>query len=214
MAICEDALFNQEGKKVKTTIGIDVDGVLAIHYDRTIDLLNERYNVAVDPKDLTTYYFEDYYGERFNLDRDEIRDFLTKLWEDENYLPESAPSLPMIKVCRELAGMSLNPEGPIIITARSESTQNTTKQWLDRYGIAYSKIIHSSEKARHCRENRIKYFIEDAPHHAKEIAQTGCGVFLLDYPYNRNVEATGLNGIWRVQNPVQIPDLIKADSVR
>jgi len=196
---------------MKTKIGIDVDGVLAIHYDRTIDMLNERYNVYVNPRDLDTYHFEDYYSEHFGLNKDEMTAYLTELWENPNYLPESAPSLPMIRACRELAGMSLDPQGPYIVTARVEKTRDMTKAWLDRYGIAYNSIIHTPDKASFVREKKIKYFIEDAPHQALEIASTGCGVFLIDYPYNRRVNATGLNGIWRVENPLEIPHLIRAD---
>lgn len=196
----------------KSRIGVDVDGVLAIHFDRTIDLLNERYNVYLSPADITDYRYEESYLSRFSdIDRDDIKQFVKGLWTNPEYFAESAPSLPMLKACRELSGMSLDPQGITVITARQDSLQESTKLWLDRYGIAYKQIVHTNNKAEYCRDNKFNYMVEDAPHQAEQIAAKGIGVFLIDYPYNQNVEATGLNGIWRIHNPVEIPPLIRID---
>jgi uncharacterized HAD superfamily protein len=196
----------------KCNIAIDVDQVLAINFDRVVDALNEHFEVYLDPKLVDEYSLENCYTKHFpELNTKEIRAFLDNLWLDPDYFSKSAPLLPMLKIYPKLAGLSLDPQGPLIITSRPDGCKEMTKIWLDKHGISYKDIIHTDDKKSFCKKHKINYMIEDNPHQVREIASAGIGVFMLDYPYNRDIEAYGLNGIWRILNPMTIPAIIEQD---
>lgn len=200
---------------MKTRIGVDIDGVVAYHSEMTIDKINAHFGVNFLPRMNTTYSFEDGYLREFPaMDRAELHAFIVHLFDQTDHLSKAPPFLPMIGALRVLSGMSLDPGGVTFITARKPEKAAMTKTWIDRHGIAYHKIVHTTEKVTYCQRNGIKYMIEDAPQHAQECAQGGIGVFLLDWPFNQDVVATGVNGIWRVPNARDIPALIQADLSR
>lgn len=196
---------------MKTRIGVDIDGVIAIHYAKTIDLLNRLFATDVAPQELDDYWFERYWATRYpQIAQEEVSSVLAEIFADPDYLASAAPSLPMLSALKRLSGMSLDPNGVTIVTARQADLAGSTKRWLDDLGVSYHAIAHTDDKVAYCRSTAIKYLVEDAPHHAEACAQAGIGVFLIDQPYNQAV-ATGRNGIWRVENPLTIPELIAED---
>lgn len=195
---------------MKTTISVDVDGVLAIDFCRSVDALNERFGTKIRPDEIDDYRMERVW-ERHGCDHDAVAKHMHELWSDPEWLLGCSLMLPMVRTMRRLAGLSSDPQGPIILTAREPELREVTKRWLDEHGLPYAKIVHTHNKADWCRSNKVRYHIDDAPHHAVACQQAGIGVFLVDWPYNRSVAATGLNGVWRVENPIVIPELLWHD---
>lgn len=198
---------------MKTKIAVDLDNVIAIHHDLTVDVLNSQFKMDLEPDDITDYdYASVYLAKNPDLNEKKVRAFCKKLFSDPDHLNSAAVSLPMIIALRELSGMSAEANGITIITARPADLKDATRRFIDRHGIAYQRIVHTEEKGLWCRQNTFRYLIEDAPHHIEAARASGIAVFVMDQPYNRSIEATGENGLWRVTTPPEIPDLIRKDS--
>lgn len=197
---------------MKTRIAVDIDNVIFIHHDMTIDNLNENFDCQMSSEEISSYSYADSYIEKCpDINRKKIQKHLDELMSDASYLLKAAPSLPMLTALKALAGLSADGSGVTVITSRPESIKSETRLMLDKHGVAYSKIVHTKDKAMACRANNIRYLIEDNPDHAEAVKTAGVSVFLIDYPYNRNVKATGENGVWRIENPIEIPSLIRKD---
>lgn len=196
---------------MKTRVAVDVDQVLAMSFDRVVDLMNAEFETSISPVQVNTWDIAQFWTGFCNADRATVAEAFDDFFHDEEVLRTAAVCLPMVGVMRRLAGWSSDPNGPTVITSRPAHLNELTKQWLNQYGLPFNKVVHTHEKAEYCREHKIRYLIDDAPHHALSCHRVGVGVFLIDYPWNRDVEATGANGIWRITNPVQIPDLLWAD---
>jgi uncharacterized HAD superfamily protein len=197
---------------MKTRIAVDIDNVIFIHHDMTIDRINEEFELNLNRWDVDEYNYVESYAKAYpDINKKKMQKFLDEIMTDPEYLYQAAPSLPMLSALRALAGLSADGTGVLILTSRPESIKSETRLMLDKHGIAYSKVIHTKDKAMACRSNNIRYLIEDNPEHAEAVKMVGVSVFLIDYPYNQGVKATGDNGVWRVINPINIPDLIRKD---
>jgi len=195
-------------------IGIDIDGVLADNIPQTCDAINLRLGTSVCASDLVTYDWLN------GFLQDKVEDpsaLLSEFWYDPEFLRNAPFMLPALTACRRMAGML---DEIHIVTARSAHTQDAavmdaTRAWLDRYGIPYSKIVHTRDKTAYCLEHKIAYLIEDAPATAVQAATNGLRVFLVDAPYNRDVvdgaTGTGRGRIFRVNHIGEVPDLLRKD---
>lgn len=76
------------------------------------------------------------------------------------------------------------------ISARTPRVQALTQKWLTQHGIPFDSLhlLEGGNKALHCEKLGIELMIEDSPHHAVAIAQTGVPVLLFDTPYNGQVD--------------------------
>lgn len=79
-----------------------------------------------------------------------------------------------------------------------------TKNYLDRHGIKYHKLIaNSGDKGIVCYNNKIDLFIDDSPVHCGDVELYGIKVYLFDSMYNKdNIKFD------RVRNWYQIYNLI------
>lgn len=195
---------------MKTKIAVDLDGVLAADLDRLVDAMNQRLGTALSPDQVDRYDVGEVWG-RHGVDPGSARQVLEQLHGDPEWVADTPLMLPMVTVMRRLAGLTIEPDGPVVLTARPPHLREVTRQWLDSYGLPYSRVVHTTDKAAWCRAERVSYHLEDSPEQAIACQQAGVAVFLVDWPYNRQVEATGRNGIWRVVNPVVVPELIWQD---
>ncbi len=84
----------------------------------------------------------------------------------------------------------------IIVTAKPPALRERTLKWLDKHYPGIFKDIHFTNqfiskgtekitKVEVCDQEGIEIFIDDFPHNAIEIAESGRKVFLLDCPWNQ-----------------------------
>ncbi len=83
-----------------------------------------------------------------------------------------------------------------------------TKNYLDRHGIKYNKLIaNSGDKGIVCYNNKIDLFIDDSVTHLEDVSLYGIKVLLFDSEYNKdNIKFD------RVKNWYQIYNLIGGDN--
>ena len=95
-----------------------------------------------------------------------------------------------------------------VITARSEKLfSKYSKNWLDKYfKDIFEEIIFANheennkkDKSQICKEHWIETMIEDNPDYALELAENGIKTFLLEKPWNKDINLNNEN-IIRVKN--------------
>jgi uncharacterized HAD superfamily protein len=200
---------------VKCHIAVDMDGVLAESEGPLIEKINQHLGLTIHPQQITHYYrLDELLAEE--LGSPELaHEYIGRIFWSDGFLVNLPPYLATIRGMRELAGMASSVS---IVTARNIDRNPTavqqTKLWLDRYGIVYDQLVFTNDKAMYCRSKAVRYIVEDAPHQVSACAAMGVGVFMIDKSYNRQIEATGANGIWRVTHLTDVPPLFKADLLR
>jgi hypothetical protein len=192
-------------------VACDIDGVLAETWGPVHEALRQRgYELDME-KCVATYH-----GFREELAPlcDDPGAVLADIWWGKDFLatlPFILPSLPGIRqikgLCKELH----------VVTARQTEgfpwVVETTRLWLDRYGIDYDQVAFTTDKLGYCREFTCDVIIEDSPRMAEECAAIGIHAILVDYPWNRHVTegATGIGRgrVTRVETLLEVPAILR-----
>jgi uncharacterized HAD superfamily protein len=187
-------------------IACDLDGVLAETHGPLIARLNKRFGVDLHPNDLTEWDWEDVYCPRFGIDRAELEAEISRAYDYGGILMDPPVYVGHLRTVSVLAGMAEKFE---VVTARRDLPwlRKATRDWLDFYGIPYTRITHAKDKAAYCRGAGLSWLIDDSPGQAQSCAAAGVRVALLDKPYNRRVP-DGLN-LTRVDHFAEVPALIR-----
>ena len=182
-------------------IGVDIDEVLAEHLDTLNAFIAQHYDMHFTKEMYHSYHWWLVWGidkaEAVAIDRafKESKDFA-------NIAPV-AGSYQGLKTLTQLAQVH-------IITSRPEFCQLQTEQWLKQhfgdlsYSLHFSECFHKNTglpKHDYCKANNISIMIEDSKDISLSCAQQGITVFLMNKPWNQNVEHTN---IIRVNNWFQI----------
>lgn len=103
----------------------------------------------------------------------------------------------------------------ILITSRNQRNEEITAitlDWLQKYAIAYDKLVmnqtenpHHFSKLSDCLENGVELMIEDHHDLAKELSQY-FPVILFDYPYNMRLIG---DNIIRVQSWLAVREAVQ-----
>lgn len=191
---------------------IDYDSTLADTFAEQIIWLNREFGSVYEYDDFTKWRSED-------VVTPEEAAFL---WGEECFLNEDfqreCPPIPgAIDGMNDLLEMG---EHLMIVSDRPVQLFDVTREWLDRQGLDMVRLLFTHHKnsmsldstgmmtkyqaaARH----QLQYIVEDAPHHAETFANKVWvkQVFLLDKPYNQEIEAgkiirvPGWDNIIRIQ---------------
>lgn len=94
------------------------------------------------------------------------------------------------------------------VTARPVWLTETSIQWLNRYQFPKNSIHHlgTPNKIAKARELNCDLFVEDSLDNARQLAQAGFQVLLLDCSYN---QADEIPNVTRVRNWYQIASIIR-----
>ena len=92
-----------------------------------------------------------------------------------------------------------------IITGRDNGEYTNpyedTRNWLDKYGIKYDKIILTNshkkyEKAEECLKNGIEIMIDDSPRTCQEAIKKGIKVYTMNTRFNGKVQGLDRVSTW------------------
>ncbi len=167
-------------------IGIDFDDILFDFNHKYCQFHNGRYGTNLCFDDIYTYDLRAVW----NIDMDEavrrVDEFISSQMHDE-----VSPVSGSVETIKQLS----NNYELHLITSREEKFKDKTLNWLYKHfpnifnKIHFTNSFGNSKKKRMksevCIENGIKLMIEDAPVHAKDLAEMGIEVLLLDKPWNR-----------------------------
>lgn len=198
--------------KPAPVVACDIDGVLADVLAPLLDWMCDAFGVEIALEEVTDW------DNVLNLVRNRSSMVVTneawnaarrEFWTSDEILGELPLVLPMLTAMRAVRGMA---KAMHVVTERDGETRKITRMWLDSYGIPYDQIVFRADKSAYCRENFIRYIIDDDAEVARSCHNVGVGVFLIDQTYNRHVEEIG--GIWRITAPMDIPYLLENDMNR
>ena len=148
--------------------GVDVDGVLAHHLPSMLAIVEDVTGLALRPDQIEDYYFAGL------VSRERMEEVFKKCMDCAMELPP----MPGHRLINELPGKVS------IVTHRHEEMAGvTTRAWLAHHGIQYDQLIFT--KGLKSQTGHFDYFIDDAPHNALDLAESGAIIFLMEQPYNR-----------------------------
>lgn len=185
-------------------IGIDIDDTIATTFeDMTPSVLADFHLKKED----INYKSGGYYPDVLGLSSDVFH-----TWARENY-DTIIPNIGVKRNCKEVLEY-LKEQGLeiILITARSNlcfsNPEKTTKTWLYKNKIPYSKLIVSAnDKKQICKEEGIHIFIDDSIETCTKVAELGINVYVMNSKLNQ-FSKTNLK---RVSNWLEIKKLIKEE---
>ena len=190
-------------------IGVDIDGVLT-DVQKWIFDVGGRYFAKLGKSivNFAAYSMKDVF---------EVSDEECKSFWDENLFDYLSFVDVRENASKVISHLKEDGHEIVIITARSEreffvdgkkkSSYDITKDWLNKNGICYDKLILTQEeKSKHCKLHEIDVMIEDSPANIDEISKT-LPVICFDCEYNKDVKSDMRAKTW--QEVYEIIDKIK-----
>ena len=173
---------------MQKTIGVDLDEVLSETVDGVLKFHNYQINgIPAARSDITAYYLWDI--DKFWMTKEDWVKYF-RLFLDE--AQSSDAILPVHGAKEWLERLKLAWWKITIVTARKEQIKDFTIhrlnnhfQWLrDEILFANHFSVNEVSKSQLCKQQWITTMVEDNLEYAKELANTGIKVYLLDKPWN------------------------------
>lgn len=183
--------------KVKPTIAVDIDDVLAANAEAFVKFSNERWGTTLNPDD-----YSEHWAEMWKIDYDEEskrRDVIIreKIFTKHEFFDEAKPALEILKKKYRL----------VIVSSRGPRIRSETIEWINKSfpgvfdEIHFAKIwdatdVHTLEKLKITKAEILKqiganYLIDDQPKHCVAAAEAGVkSIIFGDYMWNRDVKMT------------------------
>lgn len=190
----------------KLKIGIDIDEVVVEFFKKYLELFNEKFEKNIDFDSWTKYNIWDF----TDISREDALGLVNEFQESGGL-----DDLELVEGVKE-ALMELNQKYEIyFITSRPQSIKEKTENFLKNLFSEFNFELHfsggvwndSKSKVTICNELGIKIMVEDNADYALGCAEKGVKVFLLDKPWNQNVEEH--ENVIRVRNWDEIMERLK-----
>jgi uncharacterized HAD superfamily protein len=185
----------QKNKQLK--IGIDIDEVLVEFVRPYLEFHNQKFGKSLKLEEVKKFHFWEDLG--FSLEE------IQPLFEEFNKSFILLEDMPFFENAKESV-LKLSENNEIFfITSRPEKIRQGTENFLKMH-FANFKFINSGDtyggvkknKADICKENKLDLMIEDSSKIALECAQNRIKVFLMDKPWNQDLNIN--ENILRVKN--------------
>jgi uncharacterized HAD superfamily protein len=163
-------------RSVRKGFAVDIDNVLARAEDEVQRVYKE---LSGTPWPAGTY------GSAGGLDTSPLdREFIEKVFQyfHEQSIPR-LPLLPGVKPALELLSRQYR---IVLITARRPDSRPQTLAWLARHGLPFDALYHAEDKTGI--PESLSAAIDDHPAHIRGYCEMGIQVFLMDQPWNRDVQ--------------------------
>jgi len=175
-------------------IGIDIDDVLAAFNSGFVKYYNENFGTKYSYSDIKDYDYSKTY-----------KDVAPEVIFDRVFQFVNSPDFDNVDpIIGSQDGISsLKGNQLFVITSRSTDIKELTLNWLEKNFPTFEDVIFTNsftqnptlkaeKKSAAGRRLGIKYMVEDAPHHAEDLANNDIKVVLLDAPWNRSVKEHNL----------------------
>lgn len=171
----------------RLVIGVDLDDVVFSFNDAFHAYHNAKYGTNVLRKDLITYDMEKIMNCTLEEAKEKVLEFVAT--------PEHADALPVAGATKALVRLSRR-HSLHIITARGEQIEGVTVKWVEKNFPRHFESINLTNqffdtsgkaitKIDVCKRLGIELMIEDSPRNARQLAEAGVPVILLDAPWNQ-----------------------------
>ena len=193
-------------------IGIDIDDTIANTYDV---LFNYAQNYTINDigkeiKDVNRNSITHMYCTVFhNWNKEEDKEFLDKYYEKTVLKVQ-----PKMYAVENIKRLKESGDKIYLITARFLSdkfdVEKLTKDWLEKYGIPYDKLIlNSQNKVIAAKENDIDIFVDDSIKNCTEMANVGIKTYMMDTIINKDFESEDIERVYSWPHLYQKIEIIK-----
>jgi DNA polymerase II large subunit len=182
----------QKKRRQKMKIGIDLDDVVVDYVGGLLDFYNKKFNKNLQFQDWKKYSFSEAFEKTKKEESELIKDFQnTELFNCLKFVKGAEKAINKLAQKYEL----------FLITSREEEVREHTEKFIEKLFPDVCFFIHHSKapeqeigktKADFCKNSKITFLIEDNPKYAKECAEKGTKVLLLDKPWNQNCEGENI----------------------
>ncbi|MDD2565984.1 MAG: HAD hydrolase-like protein [Candidatus Gracilibacteria bacterium] len=198
-------IHSQENK----IIAIDVDDVISSTIPSLLKYFGEIHNINIEYENLTNYRLSllEEFASR-NISENKIHEYWNNFF-NSSYGNEIIPIEGSIEGINKIKNLGYD---IVLITARWESLQDYTLEWLDKYfpknsfkEVHFTGVYHGSSipKSMICKKLGIKLIIEDNVHNCLELAEFNIKSYLFPRPWNLQIKTNNPH-ILRVDNWGQI----------
>jgi len=170
-------------------IAIDVDDVLADFNNHFAQFINTHFGYSVSSQEFFSFRYEESLGCTTKKAYEMVDTFFAS--------PDFAEIAPLIGAVEGVEELKKHHE-LIVITARQERIAQETLDFLTRhFGVFYSEVVFTGQsrepesrktKAQACKERGVDYLIEDHFDYAKQCADLGIKVLMIDVPWNQHAK--------------------------
>jgi uncharacterized HAD superfamily protein len=176
-------------------IAFDIDSVLAQIIPAFTQALQIQFNETYTINDFHHYSFEE-----CNF-RPEVEMFLSMIVNDPAFYVDLEP----IEYSQEVTHL-LAQEGLIYLSSRPNHLEEVTKLWLEKHNFPQGKLILTRQKCAMMAIHNCRFIVEDAGHHALDIANANYPVYLLDYPWNQDIKHFFIKRIKSLREIIELPE--------
>ena len=180
-------------------IGIDIDDTIANTYDVLFNYaqyytIND---IGKEIKDVNRNSITNMYCTNFhNWNKKEDKEFLDKYYEKTVLKVQ-----PKMYAVENIKKLKESGDKIYLITARFLSdkfdVKKLTKDWLEKYGIPYDKLIlNSQNKVIAAKENNIDIFVDDSIKNCTEMANAGIKTYMMDTIVNKDFENENIERVY------------------
>lgn len=172
--------------KKSKIIGFDLDDVLLNFSDVLRGHMNEKYKKNIGRNDITTFFVEDAFG----ITPQDARETIENFFFHDDHL-KAVP----IDGSQDVIERLSKENNLHIITAKPDTLNEITMQWLDKYfpnkfeAVHFANFFGDKEKKRKksevCLECGTDVFIDDSLETATDVSSVGIPVLLFDAPWNQ-----------------------------
>ncbi len=156
-------------------IAVDVDGVLANQIFGLLPVIEKEYGEKLKYEDIVNW--------RQPIGNTGIDKIIVNEQKNRRYVL----NMPMHEGAKEAIDKLSDKYYIDISTARSNSIDNWTKEWLERNGIKYDKYFHSKEEEKHNADVNFDILIDDYIGNIKRYLEKHDGkAILFSQPWNNN----------------------------
>jgi len=184
-------------------IGIDIDDVIAEFRKGFLNYYKKQGNDFDFWEAYKSNSVKEFFTDWNKVDKD-IDDF--------HYLPE-LEELDLVEGSSEVVNSLFEQHEIVFITSRPKEHKNTTRRFMKKYFPESLRIVHSEEmdksidenkkhltKGEICEEESVDVMIEDNSLYAKDCAERGIFVFLLEKPWNKEKDFNEYQNIEKVKD--------------
>lgn len=182
----------------KLNICIDIDGTITDPY-YFLPYFNDHFDKNITEEGCNTCKLKDLY----DITEEMIMEFYQKNGEEMHMaatLQEGAKEA--------LAKLEMK-HNLFFVTARSKEMEHITIDWLEQNELDHIELhsLGSYYKVERAKKLDCDFFLEDNPYNAKELAESGIKVILVDTNYNKELE---MDNIIRVKSWKEILEILNA----
>jgi uncharacterized HAD superfamily protein len=187
---------------MKKVLAVDLDDVLLVFNEPLLQFHNRMYGTAHTIADAVTFDLK----KVWNCTGEEVFERIHKFYESDDHwnsipMPGAVDAISVLKEQYEIH----------IVTAKPDILKEKTHEWLAKYfpnmfdGVHFTNLhydVHRT-KLEVCNDLKACALIDDGPANAVSVSAGGIPVYLINHPWNQEVQGEGITRVFSWEEVVR-----------